>query len=82
MKIKDIPWIKDKIFLALHAWYIGFNPMKDTPQNKLIWVKFPELPIELWTKQVFMDIGNVIGKFFTWVQGVWHLGQEGCLDPD
>jgi len=46
MKIKAIPWIKGKSFLELLSWYIGFNHMKETPQNKLIWVKLPGLPIE------------------------------------
>lgn len=50
VKIKVILWINDRSFWALHSWYIGFNPLKDMPQNNLIWVKLPGLPIELWTK--------------------------------
>lgn len=62
-KIKALSWIKGRGFLALHSWYVGFNPLKETPENKLIWVKFPGLPIKLQTRQVFMDIGNAIGNF-------------------
>lgn len=35
-KIKALPWIKGSGFLALHPWYIVFNPLKETPRNKLI----------------------------------------------
>lgn len=63
IKIKVIPWIKGWIFLALHTWYVGFNPMKETPKKKLIWVKLSGFLIGFWTRQVLMDIGNVIGKF-------------------
>lgn len=37
--------------------------MYNTPSNKLIWVKLPGLPIELWTKETLTNIGNAIGKF-------------------
>lgn len=52
IKITAIPWIKGQSFLALHTWYVGFNPLKETPKNKLIWVKLSGFPIEFWTRQV------------------------------
>jgi len=45
LKIQALPWIKGQGFLALHSWYIGFNLLKETPKNKLIWVKLPGLQI-------------------------------------
>lgn len=59
----SLPWVHDKIFLALHKWYIGFNPLQSTPQNNYIWVKLPGLPIKLWSKETLAVIGNAIGKF-------------------
>lgn len=50
-------------FLALHKWYIGFDPLRNTPRNNFIWVKLLALPIELWTKESLSFIGNAIGKF-------------------
>jgi len=70
-KIKAIPWIKGRSFLALHSSYVGFNPLKEMQQNKLIWVKLHGFPIEFWTQEVFMDIGNAIGKLFMSTRGVW-----------
>lgn len=61
--IRSIPWVHGKSFLALHNWYISYNPLHNTPTNKLIWVKLPGLPIELWTKDALTDIKNSIGKF-------------------
>lgn len=58
-----LPWVKGRGFLALHSWYMGFNPLKKMPKNKLIWVKLPGLPTEFWTKEMFTDIDNAIGKF-------------------
>jgi len=45
-KIIAIPWIHGKKFLTLHKWYIGYNPLRNTPSNKLVWVKLPGLPLE------------------------------------
>lgn len=46
-KIKAVSWIKGRVFLALHSWYIGFNMLKETEKDKLIWVRFPRFLIEL-----------------------------------
>lgn len=69
LKVKDLdtiwalPWVHGRSFLALHRRYIGFNPLQNTPQNNLIWVKLPALPIELWKNESLSHIGNAIGKF-------------------
>lgn len=49
--------------MSLHPWYIRFNPLKDTPQHKYIWLKLSGLSIELWTRRAFMDIGKTISSF-------------------
>jgi len=69
--IAERPWVKDRGFLAMYAWYVGFNPLKQMPKNKLIWVKLPGLPLEFWTKDVFTDIRNAIGKFIYVDPGIW-----------
>jgi len=61
--IQKRPWVHRRSFLALYRWYIGYNPLKNTPSNSLIWVKLPSLPLELWSKETLTEIGNTIGRF-------------------
>jgi len=61
--IQKRPWAHRRSFLALYRWYIGYNPLKNTPSNNLIWVKLPGLPLELWSKETLIEIGNAIGRF-------------------
>jgi len=44
-KILKIPQVRGRSFLQLHKWYIGFNPLLDTPKNDIIWVKLMGLPL-------------------------------------
>jgi len=62
-KIHKIPCVLGCSFLFLHPWYIGFNPLRDTARNKMISLKLPGLPIELFTIRGLADIGNSIGRF-------------------
>lgn len=66
------PWVYGRSFLALSRWYAGFDPLKNTPSNCLIWVKLPNLPLELWTEESLAKIGNSIGRFIyvdPWCRG-------------
>lgn len=62
--ILTLPLVHGKGFLTLHKWYIGYNPLRNTPSNNLIWMNSHGLPIELWTKETLSHIGNAIGKIF------------------
>lgn len=71
-----------EVFLSLLRWYIGFDPLKNTPSNNLIWVKLPNLPLEMWSIESLIEIGNSINKFVyvdPWCRGekdkriVWIL---------
>lgn len=51
---------------------MGFDPLKNTPSNCTIWVKLPNLPLELWSVETLMVIGNSVGKSIyvdPWVRG-------------
>jgi len=61
--IQSRPWVFKRSFLTLYKWYIGFNPLKNTPVNNLIWVKCLNLPLELWSNESLEMIGNAIGRF-------------------
>jgi len=71
--ILNNPWVSGRSFLALSRWYIGFDPLKNTPSNSMIWVKLPNLPLELWSEETLAKIGDSIGKFVyvdPWCRGV------------
>lgn len=66
------PWVYGRSFLSLSRWYMGFDPLKNTPSHSLIWLKLPNLPLELWTQESLESIGNAIGKFIyvdPWIRG-------------
>jgi len=51
---------------------MGFDPLKNTPTNSLIWAKLPNLPLEIWSSETLSEIGNSIGKFIyvdPWCRG-------------
>jgi len=68
------PWVYKRSFLALYRWYIGFNPLNNTPVNNLIWVKCSNLPLELWSNESLEMIGNAIGRFV--YVDPWCLGER------
>lgn len=68
------PWVFRRSFHALYRWYIGYDPLKNTPSNNLIWVKVPILPLEIWSKEILEEIGNSIGRF-VYVYP-WCLGEK------
>lgn len=63
-RIGSISCVKGRGFLCLQNQTVRFNPIKEDPQRKYIWVKLPSLPLELWTKKEIMEIANKIGKFY------------------
>jgi len=62
-KIMGTPCVSGRCFLQLKQWYVGFNLVRDIPQNKYIWVKLPGFPLEFWTGSALEVIGNTMGKF-------------------
>jgi len=67
--IQTCHWVHRRSFLALHKWYIRYNP-----SNNLIWVKLPNLPLEMWSKETLTQIGNSIGRFV--YVDPWCLGEK------
>lgn len=70
--ILNRPWVFGRSFLSLSRWYMGFDPLKNTPSNCMIWVKLPNLPLELWSTETLTEIGNSVGKFIyvdPWCRG-------------
>jgi hypothetical protein len=51
------------VLFLLGQWYIGFNPLLDTPCNNLVWVKLPVLLLEFWMRWDFEEISNFCWYF-------------------
>ncbi|XP_059073392.1 uncharacterized protein LOC131874161 [Cryptomeria japonica] len=54
---------KDNMSLLAKPWYSDFNPLSETFNKILIWVRLPYLPLHLWADSLFEDIGGAIGSF-------------------
>ncbi|XP_031116887.1 uncharacterized protein LOC116020559 [Ipomoea triloba] len=56
------PWTVLDHCLAVKEWEPDFDPMRDTTQRLLVWVRFPCLPIEYYDYDFLMRVGDMIGK--------------------
>ncbi|KAI9120919.1 hypothetical protein K1719_007952 [Acacia pycnantha] len=57
------PWMIDDHYLLVQRWRPNFNPGKADCQRKVaVWVRIPDLPMELCTVESLGMIGNMIGK--------------------
>lgn len=65
---KEIPWVRGRGVLILHKWYIGFDPIKENPKRKYIWVKLLGLPLEFWSKREIFEIAKRLGGCIMWMK--------------
>lgn len=56
------PWIVMGHYLTVTKWRPNFRPSTETISSTLVWVRFPELPIELFDEEVLSYMGDAIGK--------------------
>lgn len=59
-KIIQRTWVRDKSFMHLVPWYLGFNLIMEALKRKVIWVKLSGLPLEFWTLKALRAIGESI----------------------
>ncbi|KAI9112941.1 hypothetical protein K1719_016055 [Acacia pycnantha] len=57
------PWMIDDHYLLVQRWQPNFNPWRADCQRRIaVWVRIPDLPMELSTVESLGIIGNMIGK--------------------
>ncbi|KAI9096407.1 hypothetical protein K1719_026126 [Acacia pycnantha] len=57
------PWMIDDHYLLVQRWRPNFNPWRADCQRRIaVWVRIPNLPMELCTVESLGMIGNMIGK--------------------
>lgn len=59
--MKGGPWFIGEHFLAIRPWEPYFKASEAKLTDVAIWIRFPELPIELYDRAVFKEIGSAIG---------------------
>nr|XP_023914204.1 uncharacterized protein LOC112025751 [Quercus suber] len=55
------PWFIGEHFLAIKPWEPYFKALEALFTSILVWVRFPELPIEFYDAMVLKKIGSAIG---------------------
>jgi hypothetical protein len=55
------PWFVKQQFLSIRRWSPGFRPSEAKMTTTAVWVRLPELPIELYDARLLTRIGNQLG---------------------
>ena len=55
------PWFVGEHFLAIRSWEPYFKASEAKLSSVAMWVRLPELPIELYDALVLREIGSAIG---------------------
>uniref|UniRef100_A0A2N9HWM2 CCHC-type domain-containing protein n=1 Tax=Fagus sylvatica TaxID=28930 RepID=A0A2N9HWM2_FAGSY len=56
------PWFIKQQFLSVRCWSPGFCPSEAKITTIAVWIRLPELPIELYDSELLRRIGNQLGK--------------------
>ena len=56
------PWMVMDHYLIVKEWSPNFDPMIDSTERVLVWVRFPCLQIEYYDQDFLMKVGEKIGK--------------------
>jgi hypothetical protein len=56
------PWFVKQQFLSVRCWTPGFRPSEAKISTTAVWIRLPELPIELYDTGLLRRIGNQLGQ--------------------
>lgn len=56
------PWIILGHYLTVSKWKPNFRPSMQTVQSSLVWIRFLELPLELFDEEILYATGNTLGR--------------------
>jgi len=62
-KILRGQWFYDLALLSLKPQYPEFDSHEEFSKSTLVWMKLPQLPMELWNDASLNNIENSLGKF-------------------
>ncbi|XP_031124347.1 uncharacterized protein LOC116027061 [Ipomoea triloba] len=56
------PWMVLDHYLIVKDWVPNFDPIADTTEKVLVWVRFPSIPVEYYNYLSLRRIGNKLGR--------------------
>lgn len=56
------PWVILGHYLTLTKWRQNFRPSLEKVSSTLVWIRFPEVPIEFFEESVLLQMGNLVGR--------------------
>lgn len=56
-------WHIEMASVFLKRWTPLFDPKREQIGARPIWVRLPRLPLQFWSEEVFVKIGNTLGTF-------------------
>lgn len=60
--LEEGPWMVMGSYLAISKWRPNFTPNDPISSTTLIWVRVPDIPIEMFKEKILMRMGNKIGR--------------------
>lgn len=80
------PWMIMDHYLIVKEWTPNFDPMTDTTEKMLVWVRFPNLPMEYYDQSFLFRVGEKIGRPIM-IDGATTLTSRGkfarlCVEVD
>lgn len=56
------PWMVLDHYVIVQEWRPNFDPKTDKTERVLVWVRFPDLPVEYFDCDFLMKLGKMIGE--------------------
>nr|XP_023905785.1 uncharacterized protein LOC112017557 [Quercus suber]POF19329.1 uncharacterized protein CFP56_17705 [Quercus suber] len=76
--LKRGPWFVGEHFLPIKPWEPYFRAFEDNLTSIVVWVRFPELPIEFYDMEMLKEIGRAIGPIL-WIDSYTATGSRGSF---
>lgn len=56
------PWMVMDHYLMVKDWVPNFDPATDETRKLIVWVRFPDLPVEYYDYSFLMRLGELVGE--------------------
>lgn len=67
------PWIVLGHYLTVSTWWPNFCPSKATISSTLVWIRFPEMPIKFFYRELLLHIVTKLVKLLNLMKPLLQL---------